>query len=104
MFERVLSTSLTPHQNSHFADPLLVQDLDGDGRLEILLPGANWVFRRRGTTWEGEPLANLPPGMVSAGLCLDLFGRGLPQLILAMREGLYVFDNDGKGRFTSAPR
>ena len=85
-----------------FVDPLLAADLDGDGRSEFVLPGANLVIRNRGGALMAEPMGLVTAGAVMAGLLLDLTGDGLPDLLLAGGEGLYLFENDGNGRFSTS--
>lgn len=104
MFQEDPVLDLKLPANTHFADPLVIEDLDGDGFPEILLVGANLLLRNRAGTFHPEPLANLPSGKVLAALILDLNADGRPDLIVAGEEGLYSFDNDGTGHFPGLGR
>ena len=99
-FAESFTAELTLRSGSLFADPLLVQDLDGDGLSEIVLVGANKLFRNERGTFREEPLAELPAGRVFAAVLADLNGDGRADLLVASAEGLFVFDNDGHGRFS----
>lgn len=103
-FSQALDLPIAPHRDSNFPDPLIVQDLDGDGLPEILLPGGNLLLRNHGGSFSSETLASIPPNRVSAAVCADLNRDGKPDLLLACAEGLFVFENDGTGRFAKPPR
>ncbi|MBU6400885.1 MAG: VCBS repeat-containing protein [Verrucomicrobia bacterium] len=104
LFTESFRADLIPPPDSAFVDPLLLSDLDGDGRSEIVLVGANTVFRRDGGTWRAEALAALPAAPVLAALLIDLTGDGRPDLLVASAEGLTLFENDGHGRFPGGGR
>ena len=44
-FELVYDATIPPPTNAHAIDPMLVYDLDGDGRSEIILANKNLVLR-----------------------------------------------------------
>lgn len=55
-FRLVLEERITPPENAHSIDPLIVAELDGDGRLEIILAGKNLVYRDR----NGDEMSHKP--------------------------------------------
>lgn len=103
-FSRKLSLALQPDGISHFPDPLILQDVDGDGFVDILLPGANLLVRNQEGEFTAEKLGKLPAGMVSCAVSLDFGGRGRPDLLLGVREGLYLLENDLNGGFGQRSR
>jgi hypothetical protein len=61
-FVPILNETITPPEKSHFIDPLVLYDLDGDGRSEIILVARNLVYRQRaGGQFEAGPLCRHPP-------------------------------------------
>jgi len=103
-FTESFTAELTPSRGSFFTDPLLLHDLDGDGLSEIVLVGANMLFRNERGTFHAEPLALLPPGAVYAGLLSDFTADGKADLLVAGADGLLLFENDGRGHFSGAGR
>ncbi len=86
--------------------PVLVQDLDDDGRPEVLLPATNAVYRSTAEgAFEGGPLfRSALPGRISAAALADLTGDGRLDLLVAARDhdkvtrlGLYVGAAEGFG-------
>jgi hypothetical protein len=98
-FTESFSADLTPPPGSSFSDPMLLQDLDGDGLSEIALVGANQLFRNQRGTFRTERLATLPPGAIYAALFADFTADGKADLLVAGADGLWLFENDGRGRF-----
>ena len=92
-FTESFSAELTPAANSIFADPLLLHDLDGDGDSEILMVGANKLFRNVQGTFRDEPLAALPAGRVFAALVADFTSDGRADLLVAGSDGLVLFES-----------
>lgn len=94
-----LDTELGPG-TPDFPDPLIAADLDGDGLSELLLVGANRVWRNRpasvgaadvaGATRQfvPEPLAQLPANRIVAAALADVDGDGRADLVLAGPTGL----------------
>lgn len=103
-FTESFTAEMTPPRGSFFTDPMLLHDLDGDGLSEIVLVGANTLFRNERGTFRAEPLAKVPPGAVYAGLLSDFTADGQADLLIAGAEGLLLFENDGRGHFPGAGR
>ena len=91
-----LDTELGPGAPD-FPDPLIAADLDGDGLSELLLVGANKVWRNRPATGSSggatrqfipEPLAQLPPNRMVAAALADVDGDGRADLVFAGAGGL----------------
>ncbi|MBL9175070.1 MAG: CRTAC1 family protein [Verrucomicrobiales bacterium] len=91
-----------PEGGGVFNDPLLVRDLNGDGRPEILLVGAGelWVNRTGETNADApfrrETAGTLPRERIQAAVCADADGDGLEDLILAGREGVRWIRGTGR--------
>jgi hypothetical protein len=103
-FIETFAADLIPPPGSSFTDPLLLHDLDGDGLSEIVLVGANKLFRNQHGIFRAEPLATLPPGAIYAALLVDFTGDGRADLLVAAADGLWLFENDGRGHFPDAGR
>lgn len=84
---------IPPH--TPFIDPLLVTDLDADGRPELVLVGAGVIGRLNETGWAWEALEGLPRERLWAAAVADLDGNGWDDLLLASSEGLRVVRRDG---------
>ncbi len=91
-----LDTDLGPGAPD-FPDPLIAADLDGDGLSELLLVGANRVWRNQPAAggslgaprqFTPEPLAQLPPQRIVAAALADVDGDGRADLVFAGAGGL----------------
>ncbi|MBK9138869.1 MAG: VCBS repeat-containing protein [Verrucomicrobia bacterium] len=102
-FSRVLYEVVAPPPKSHFIDPLIVHDLDGDGTNEIILASANAVFRWRGGQFVRSRFCADGPGLIFTGAIADFDGDGRDDFLCARFEGLFLFRGDGTGSFSSAP-
>ncbi|MBN8249905.1 MAG: VCBS repeat-containing protein, partial [Verrucomicrobia bacterium] len=77
-----------------FPDPLIIRDLDGDGRPELLLVGAGERWRNRTespdapTPFVREPWPGLPKERIQAAVMADADGDRREDLILAGVEGV----------------
>ncbi|MEW6159459.1 MAG: VCBS repeat-containing protein, partial [Verrucomicrobiota bacterium] len=87
-------TRLTP------IDPLMVCDLDLDGRSEIILAAANMVFRWGSAgRFESEPLIEQPLDWISSALLADFNADTRPDLLCARVEGLFLMRGSPDGKF-----
>lgn len=99
-FRLVLEERIIPPENAHSIDPLIVADLDGDGRLEIILAGKNLVYRdRNGDGHKAEPLCVFPPHLISTALLADITGNGFADLLCVKHQGLVLLPGAVGGLF-----
>lgn len=99
-FRLVLEERVAPPENAHSIDPLIVADLDGDGRLEIVLVGKNLVYRdRNGDGHKAEPLCVFPPHLISTALLADFTGDGFADLLCVKHQGLVLLPGAVGGLF-----
>lgn len=104
-FRPLLVETLAPPQGSHFIDPLILYDLDGDGVSEIILAARNLVFRRRSPDLlESGPLCRHWPGLVFTALVADFDGDAAADFLYAKFEGLFLVNGSPGGTFEAAPR
>jgi len=90
-----------------FNDPLMVRDLDGDGRPDLLLVGAGTFWRNRtgvpdaDPPFAREPLPAIPRERIQAAVLADVDGDGIEDLVVAGQNGVrWLPSADGRG---SAP-
>ncbi len=87
------------------ADPLLVYDLDADGDAEIVLPRQNLVFWTDGMAQvRSGTLCVHPEGAVQAAVLADFTRDGLPDLLVADRDGLLLYAGELRGAFPNPGR
>ena len=104
-FRPILTEQITPPEKSHFIDPLILYDLDGDGLSEIILAARNLLYRRRkGDRYEPEPLCRYPPGLIFTGIIADFDGDGVADFLCAKFEGLVSFKGSPQGAFDQPGR
>jgi hypothetical protein len=104
-FQEVLSQEFKPLEKSHFIDPLILYDLDGDGFSEIILAARNLVLRRRGTGhYEAEPVLKYPRGLIFTAVVADFDGDGVADFLCATAEGLVLFKGSPQGTFDGEGR
>jgi hypothetical protein len=104
-FRLVFEESVLPPENAYAIDPLIVSDLDRDGRAEIILAAKNLVFRsdERGG-YRAEPLCTFPPGLISTALIADIDLDGAKDLICVKHEGMVVMPGSHQGIFDQPER
>ena len=103
-FQLTMSVELRTKNKSGTVVPLIVYDLDGDGIPEIMLVGANVLFRRNRTGgYDPEPLCHSPVPEIGSAVVADFDGDGFADLLGAARGGLYLFRGSGHGAFESDP-
>lgn len=98
-FDRVLHEIVTPPPKSHFIDPLILNDRDGDGTNEVILASANAQFRWRGTGFSREPFCREGPGLIFTGVIADFDQDGRQDFLGARSEGLHLFRANAGGAF-----
>lgn len=104
-FKRVAVKEIAPFERTLFIDPLIVYDLDGDGRAEVILAARNLVFRQRaGGRFDGEQLLDVSPPLIFCGTVADFDQDGFPDFLCADRSGLLLYPGNAEGRFSAAPR
>ncbi len=104
-FHEVLSLDVAPLEKSHFIDPLILYDLDGDGFSEIILAAKNLVLHRHGADhYEAEPLLKYPRGLIFTGVIADFDGDGVADFLCANAEGLVLFKGSAQGKFDEPGR
>jgi hypothetical protein len=83
------------------AQPLLVYDLTGDGKSEIILGESNVVFRNLGSgKYYPENFLRVPKGTIVNGIIADFNRNGRPDYVCVGSDYLlYRFDADQAGRF-----
>jgi hypothetical protein len=101
-FTRVLHDVVGPPPKSHFVDPLVLHDLDGDGAPEVVLASANLVLRWQGDRFVRDTLCRDGPGLIFTTMVADFDGDGRDDLLGARFEGLLLWRGDGTGRFGTA--
>ncbi len=103
-FERILNEQIIPRDRL-FIDPLILYDLDGDGRSEIILVGNNQVYRRADSgRYESAPLCRYPVDFIGTALLADFDGDGHADLLCATPRGLFLFTGSPRGTFDEPPR
>lgn len=102
-FQSVLHETISPFEGTFFIDPLILHDLDGDGRSEIILAAQNTVYRRNAEgRFESETLCEQAPGNIFCGVVADFDRDGYADFLCARFEGLLLFKGSERGKFDSA--
>ena len=100
LLQPILSEDIKPRGKPPYIDPLLVYDLDGDGLSEIILVGANLLYRRdKEGHYLPEPLLRFPPDSVRSAVIADFDGDGAADLLCANSKGLTLFKGSPRGTF-----
>lgn len=95
--------SAIPTERSLFPDPLLAWDIDGDGISELILVGADRLWRRvpdgaGSHVWRSQPWMGLPVERITAAVRADLQGDGVDDLVVASAAGVAWWPGEaGKG-------
>ena len=104
-FQQVLLEEVVPVEKSHFIDPLLLYDLDGDGLSEIILAAKNRVFQRQADgTYASRPFLAHTPGLIFTGVIADFDEDGHADFLGATFEGLVLFRGAPTGTFEEPGR
>ncbi len=109
-FERVATIDPSKMQGKPTgAQPVLLYDLDGDGRSEIVLGYSNVQLRHKGDfKFETSDFLRLPATAFETGLLADFTGDGVPDYLAPSRNGnllLYEGSRDAAGptQFNARP-
>jgi hypothetical protein len=104
-FRQVLNEVVMPPAGSEFIDPVILADLDGDGKPEIILAARNLVFRLQPEGgYRSEPLCHESPGLIFTGVIADFDGDGVADFLCAKFDGLYLFKGSAQGTFDGPGR
>ena len=104
-FERILEYRWPPEGRASRLHPVLVYDLDSDGRSEIVLIGAGRVLWNQGDSrFRDAPLLDHSYDLTETGVIADLDGDGHPDLLSTRARGdLVLYRGDAEGRFRGEP-
>ncbi len=106
-FERILAYQ-SPQRADAYAGihPVLLYDLDQDGRTDIVMVRSARVLWNRGNgEFEDAPLLAHPFVLTETGVVADMNGDGHPDLLSTRARGdLVLFLGDEQGRFRSEPK
>jgi enediyne biosynthesis protein E4 len=104
-FQEILSDRVSPRAHTHSIDPLILYDLDGNGRSEIVLAGRNRVYRLGDEgEWAPSDLCRYPPDVMYTGVIADFDGDGVVDFLCAAMEGLVLFRGSPQGTFEEPGR
>jgi hypothetical protein len=104
-FRPILNETIVTADKLASIDPLIVYDLDGDGRSEIILAAKNLVYRRTGEDrYEAQQLCRYPLDLITSAVVADFDGDGFADFLCATSRGLFLFKGSGKGTFDEPPR
>jgi hypothetical protein len=101
--------SVIPSERSIFTDPLMAWDVDGDGTSELILVGADRLWRKTSVppapiAWQSESWLGLPAERIVASVRADLQGDGADDLVLVSGSGvLWWPGRAGKGPQAGKP-
>jgi enediyne biosynthesis protein E4 len=105
LFEKCREEQVRPPEHAHSVDPLLVYDLDGDGRSEVILAGKNLVYRWRPEGgYRAAALCDHAPGVLTTALVADFEGDGRADFLCATLKGLVLYSGSADGRFDGPGR
>jgi hypothetical protein len=105
-FSKVRTFEPGPDARAPQVQPVLVHDLDRDGRPDVILAGANRVFYNRGNfEFEDGPLLENPAGFLTSAALGDLDGDGHVDLLAGVAGGPPLFfKGDASGHFSEMGR
>ncbi len=105
-FERIFSVR-SPRRPDDYAGihPLLIYDLDRDGRPDVVMVRAARVLWNREGGFEMGRLIDRPDLLTEAAVIADFDGDGHPDLLATRARGdLVLYPGNAQGRFDGEPR
>jgi hypothetical protein len=105
-FERIFSVR-SPRRPDAYAGihPLLLHDLDRDGRIDIVMVRAGRVLWNREDGFDMGRLIDRPDLLTESAVIADFDGDGFPDLLASRARGdLMLYTGDAQGRFTGEAR
>lgn len=103
-FRLAFDEEISEREKWPFVDPLIVYDLDGDGRSEIILAAKNIVYRFQDWKFKQEPLCPIDPGRIHTALIANFTQDGHADLLCVKSEGLILYEGSAGGKFEREPR
>ncbi len=104
-FRPWLTEVVQPPSRSHFIDPLILRDLDGDGRSEIILASANRVYElQAGGRFGSRALCVAPSGLLFTALVEAFDEAPGDDLLTVQFDGLFLASKDADHRFGAVAR
>ncbi len=104
LFERVLTEVILPDRDAIYVDPLMLYDLDGDGRDEIVLGGKNRLYWNKADgVFQGMRFCPKLQSRLSTAIFVDFDRDGQVDFLGVDHEGLLLFRGDVAGGFTGTP-
>ena len=104
-FRELLRQEVRPAEKSHFIDPVILYDLDGDGYPEIILAARNLALKRQSDrSYAQAPLCREFTGPIFTAVIADFDGDGYADFLCAEFEGLRLFTGSATGRFEGPGR
>ncbi len=102
-FQSAGAERIDPIEGSHFIDPLILYDLDGDGLSEIILASRNLMMKREADGgYTSQPLCRESPGLMFTAVIADFDGDGAADFLCAKFEGLVLFRGSSQGTFDTS--
>ena len=104
-FQPAIVEEVRPLAKTHFIDPVMLYDLDGDGLSEVILAARNLVLKRQADGgYTQQDLCRHFPGLIFTGLIADFDGDGAPDFLAATFDGLLLFQGSPSGVFEATGR
>jgi enediyne biosynthesis protein E4 len=103
-FTLAFDETIPEREKTPFIDPLIVYDLDGDGRSEIIFAAKNLLYRFEDWKFKPEPLCANDPGRIQTAVVADFTQDGNADLLYVKSEGLLLYEGSAAGKFETTPR